>query len=108
MFHGEQPPKKGHPQIALDPYATTCNRTSLCSCKQATILNRFAAVGIAGLVGLALKGHVATMRPESIVNPFHFLVSDNLLPTAAAYTAPTFPFPGVPRSRDRLETLGCV
>ena len=72
------------------------------------MLNRFAAVGIAGLGGLALKGRVATMRTESLVSPVHFLVPDNHLLTVAAYAALTFPFPGVPRSRDRLETRGCA
>ena len=49
------------------------------------MLNRFAAVGIAGLVGLALKGRVAIAHPESLVGPVPFLVSDNRLLTVAAY-----------------------
>ncbi|MGO9339645.1 MAG: hypothetical protein ACLPY1_19270 [Terracidiphilus sp.] len=71
-------------------------------------MNKFVAVGIAGLVGLALSGRVATMRPENVVNPFHSLVSDDHLLTAATFAALTLHFPGAPRNRDRLETRGCA
>jgi hypothetical protein len=44
-FHARQKSPILGPGIA-EPYATTRNRTPSCSCKQAMILNRFAAVGL--------------------------------------------------------------
>ncbi|MGB8260159.1 MAG: oligopeptide transporter, OPT family [Terracidiphilus sp.] len=49
-----------------------------------------AAGGIAGLVGVALKGYAATMHPDNPISPIHFQITQNPAVSVAAYAALAF------------------
>jgi putative OPT family oligopeptide transporter len=49
-----------------------------------------AAGGIAGLVGVALKGYATTMHPENPISPIHFFLTDNPAVSVLAYAALAF------------------
>ena len=49
-----------------------------------------AAGGIAGLIGVGLKGYAMTVHPDNPLSPIHFHITDNPLVSVLAYAALAF------------------